>query len=138
MGIKYFTDEQVRMLRDNPYVKNVTQKGITYTDEFKAHFVQSYESGKLPNQIFMEAGFDITILGNDRVRSSSSRWKQQSKRLDGFKDTRKEHSGRPRMKELTKEEIIERQKAQIEYLKQERDFLLELKRLERKTIKKGK
>lgn len=34
-----FTSEQIRVLRRNPYVKNVSEKSITYSDEFKRHFV---------------------------------------------------------------------------------------------------
>lgn len=72
------------------------------------------------------------------VTRSTYRWKEQSKRLEGLNDTRKGGSGRPRIRQLTKDELIQRQKAEIDYLKQERDFLLELKRLERIGIKKEK
>lgn len=136
MGLNYFTDEQVETLKLNPNVKNVTHKGITYQDHFKAEFVKAYERGKSPKQIFIQAGFDIKVLGEKRIDCATSRWRKQSQRIEGFKDTRKGGSGRPRTRDLSKDEIIERQKAQIEYLKQERDFLLELERLERLAIKK--
>ena len=136
MGIKYFTDEQVKELSKNSNIRNVSNKGITYQQSFKEHFINEYERGKTPRRIFIEAGFDLEILGIKRVMSSSERWRAYSKRLEGVKDTRKGGSGRPRTKDLTKEEIIERQRAEIEYLKQERDFLLELKRLERQAIRK--
>ena len=58
--------------------------------------------------------------------------------LQGLKDTRKGGSGRPRTKHLTKDELIKRQQTEIIYLKQERGFLLELKRLEKMAIKKEK
>ena len=136
MGIKYFTDEQVKEMSKNSNIKNVSNKGITYQQSFKEHFINEYNRGKTPRRIFIEAGFDLEILGIKRVMSSSERWRAQGKRLEGTKDTRKGGSGRPRTKNLTQEEIIERQKAEIEYLKQERDFLLELKRLERQAIRK--
>lgn len=135
MSINYFTDEQVLELQKNPNVKKVSKKGITYQETFKEHFLESYANGKLAKQIFTEAGFKIEVLGSDRMLSSGKRWRAQSKRLEGLKDTRKECSGRPRTRELSKDEIIERQKLKIEYLEQERDFLLELKRLERQAIK---
>ena len=138
MGIHYFTDEQVETLRDNRNVKNVTRKGITYTKAFKEHFIAENKKGKLAKQIFIEAGFDVDVVGMSRVKSSAKRWRKQNQRLEGLKDTRNGGSGRPRTKHLTKDEIIERQKAEIEYLKQERTFLLELKRLERLAIKKEK
>lgn len=138
MGIYYFTDKQVIELAKNPNVKHVSIKGITYQESFKEHFLEANAQGKLTKEIFMESGFDIEVLGNDRVSSSGKRWRKQNKRLEGVKDTRKGGSGRPRTKHLTQEEIILRQKVEIKYLKQERDFLLELKRLERQEIRKQK
>jgi hypothetical protein len=138
MGLYYFTDEQVIELSKNPNVKHVSNKSITYQESFKEHYLEAYSQGKTSRTIFIEAGFNIEVLGNDRIKSSGKRWRTQSKRLEGVKDTRKGGSGRPITRDLTKDEIIERQKAQIEYLKQERDFLLELERLERRAIKKQK
>jgi len=138
MGIHYFTDQQVLEISKNPNVKHVSIKGITYQESFKEHFLEANAKGKLPKEIFMESGFDIEVLGDDRVMSCGKRWRKQSKRLEGVKDTRKGGSGRPRTKHLTQDEIILRQKAEIEYLKQERNFLLELKRLERQAIRKQK
>ena len=138
MSIHYFTDEQVKALRQNQNVKRASRKAITYTKAFKEYFLIENVKGKLPKEIFESAGFDVDALGMSRIRSSGKRWRQQQKRLEGVKDTRKGGSGRPRTKHLSKDEIIERQKTEIEYLKQERNFLLELKRLERLAIKKEK
>ena len=138
MGVNYFTDEQVKILKANPNVKNVSNKAITYNDSFKEYFVNEYNKGKLPRMIFEEVGLSIEILGKSRINESSKRFRKQSERLEGFNDTRSINSGRPATKHLTKDEIIEKQKAEIEYLKQEREFLLELKRLEREVIKKSK
>lgn len=135
MSIERFTPEQIKQLEKNPNVKKVSDKSITYTESFKELFIIEYNRGKLPSAIFEEAGFNVYELG-DRIKQATYRWKQQTKRLEGLKDTRKGGSGRPRTRDLTDAEIIRRQKAQIELLKQERDFLLELKRLERVMIKK--
>lgn len=35
MSKKLFTDAQVKKLTKNKWIKNVTNKGITYTNEFK-------------------------------------------------------------------------------------------------------
>ena len=35
MGVNYFTEEQVKELEKNPYVKKVSNKSITYAKEFK-------------------------------------------------------------------------------------------------------
>lgn len=38
MGVNYFSDEQVKELEKNPYVKKVSIKSITYSEEFKELF----------------------------------------------------------------------------------------------------
>ena len=52
------------LLSKNRYVKRVSEKGITYTDEFKSLFIAEHSMGKLPIQIFQDAGFDIDVIGN--------------------------------------------------------------------------
>lgn len=48
MSEKLFTDKEMKRLSENPYVKAVSSKGITYTDEFKRFFMAENEKGKLP------------------------------------------------------------------------------------------
>lgn len=138
MGVNYFTDEQVKYLNSNPNVKKASNKAITYHDHFKEHVVDEWNNGRLPRDIFEEAGLGSSILGMTRIEQSAHRFRKQALRLEGFKDTRKGNPGRPKTKHLSKDELIEIQKAEIEYLKQEREFLLELQRLERKVIRKSK
>ena len=67
MGKNYFTDEQVHKLQLNPYVKNVSNKAITYTDQFKVVFTEKYLQGNPPSVILREMGFDPLILGRKRI-----------------------------------------------------------------------
>ncbi len=133
MGKNYFTPEQVEQLRKNKYVKHVSEKAITYTEEFKEAFITEYNSGKLPSQILTEMGFDYNVLGESRVSNITQITKKQSIRPEGFKDTRANSSGRPRTRDLTQEELIERQKQEIEVLKAKVEFLSLLRRAEREA-----
>ncbi len=133
MGKNYFTLEQVEQLKKNKYVKHVSEKAITYTEEFKEIFIKEYNSGKLCSQILIEMGFDPKVLGIARIKSISGRTRKQAKRPEGFKDTRSTESGRPRTKDLTQEELIERQKQEIEVLKAKVEFLSLLRRAEREA-----
>ncbi|WP_252233243.1 MULTISPECIES: HTH domain-containing protein [Clostridium] len=54
MGINHFTDEQILELQRNPYVRKVSNKAITYTDEFKKIFMYRYEAGDTPTSILRE------------------------------------------------------------------------------------
>ena len=139
MGKKYFTQEQIEQLRQNKYVKNVSEKAITYTEEFKEVFLLEYNEGKLPSQILDEMGFDYKVLGERRVSNITQAVKKQSVRPEGFKDTRADNPnmGRPSTKDLTSEEIIAKQKAEIELLKAKVEFLSDLKRLEREAMWKA-
>ena len=139
MGKNYFTPEQVEELRKNKYVKNVSEKAITYTEEFKEVFLLEYNEGKLPSQILTEMGFDYKVLGERRVSNITQAVKKQSTRPEGFKDTRADNPnmGRPSTRELSQEEIIAKQKAEIELLKAKVEFLSDLKRLEREAMWKA-
>lgn len=52
MSKKIFSKKEIKQLSINKYVKNVSEKGITYTNEFKLHFIAEYEIGKTSRQIF--------------------------------------------------------------------------------------
>lgn len=65
MGVNYFTDEQVEELRNNPYVKHVSNKAITYEDSFKEYFYFQYSSSHTPTQIFATTGFDTKTIGRE-------------------------------------------------------------------------
>ena len=67
-------------------------------------------------------GFDPNVLGAKRRNTFTERLKKQTQRVEGFKDTRKDNSGRPSTKELSLEEQIERLKHKNKVLQQENDF----------------
>ena len=138
MGKNYFTSEQVEQLKKNKYVKHVSEKSITYTEEFKEVFIDEYNLGKIPSQILIEMGFDLKVLGRARIDGISERIRKQAKCSEGFKDTRAEFSGRPRTKDLTQEELIERQKQEIELLKAKVEYLSLLKKAQREANWKAK
>ena len=39
MSKKLFTEQEIIILKQNKYIKKVSSKGITYTDEFKKIFI---------------------------------------------------------------------------------------------------
>jgi len=133
-----FNDEQVKQLRANPHVKHVSNLCITYAKEFKEHFIEENEQGKTTRIIFEECGFDIEALGIDRVKASGKRWRKAADRLEGLNDKRKLNSGRPRTRDLTPDQQIEKLKVENQYLKQMLEFRQELARLERQVKKKPK
>ena len=89
MSKKLFTDAQVKKLSKNKWIKNITNKGITYTNEFKYKLVKECEGyKKFPQDIFRECGIDPEIVGMSRIRNSAFRWRKQFKSIGELKDTR--------------------------------------------------
>jgi transposase len=133
MSKKVFTEIEIKLLSVNKYVKSVSPKGITYTDEFKSIFIAEKEKGKFPREIFEECGFDVEVLGVYRIKSASKRWLTAYNKsgISGLRDTRSGNSGRPREKELTLEEKNARLEAQINLLKAENELLKKIRFAER-------
>ena len=133
MSNKLFTTNEIHILSKNPYVKKVSSKGITYTDEFKRIFITENENGKFPREIFESCGFDIHILGMKRIESSGKRWRAAYRKngVCGLVDTRSHNSGRPSEKNLSLEEKYKRLEAQNQLLKAENELLKKIKLMER-------
>ncbi|MBW4829212.1 MAG: IS3 family transposase [Clostridiaceae bacterium] len=138
MSNKLFSDEEIDVLSKNKYVKSVSKRGITYTDDFKTLFIAEYNKGYLPTQIFIDAGFDVNILGNHRIYSASKRWRKSYRESGelGLRDTRKFNSGRPLSRELSVEEIIAKKDAEIAYWKAEAELLKKIE-LQERQVKRG-
>ena len=134
MGVNKFTVEQIEKLKENPYVESVTDKYINYSEIFKELFWNDYQNGMAPSAIFKKYGFNPGILGAKRRNGFVYRIKQEAKRLEGFKDTRKGNSGRPVTKNLTPEEEIARLKHKNKILKQENDFLKRVRFINKKQL----
>lgn len=138
MSKKTFTDKEILELSKNKYIKNVTAKGITYTNEFKLQFIAEYKNGKTSRMIFEDAGFDVDIIGIKRIDSASQRWRDSYKNRGvlGLEDTRTLNSGRTLNRELTIEEVLSKKDAEIEYLKAELELIKKLELQERQVINK--
>lgn len=138
MTKKYLTPIQQKDLKHNPYVKEVSDKAITYTDEFKRLFIAQSETGKLPREIFEEAGFDVSVIGITRVRKAANRWRSAYKKhgISVLEDTRKHGSGRLRERELSIEEKYARLEVKMRLLEAENELLKKIDLLERQLLKK--
>jgi hypothetical protein len=140
MGRVIFSEKDILSLSKNRYVLSVSKKTITYTNEFRELFINEYLAGKMPIQIFEDAGFDMDIIGYQRIDSSCQRWREayEKKGIIGLIDARKTSSRRTLTRDLTQEEVIERQEAKIKLLEAQVELLKKLEVKERMLISKGK
>ena len=127
-GIR-FTDEQVSMLRSNPWVKSATPKYISFTKEFMKEFIALHSEGQTRYEIFESHGLPVDVMGKKTIKKTTDEWIRKANKSIELSD---EKRGRPRKRDLTQEEIIARQQAKIEMLQQENDFLRQIRRLERR------
>ncbi|GAB0169950.1 IS3 family transposase [Lysinibacillus sp. CTST325] len=138
MTKRLFTKKEQEQLKCNPNVQAISDKAITYTEEFKRHFIAENEKGKLPRKIFEEAGLDVELIGLKRISSAGKRWRAayRTTGVAGLQDTRKTNSGRPIERELSLEEKIARLEAKNRLLQAENELLKKLDLLERQMLKK--
>jgi len=119
-----FTDAQVKKLSKNKWIKNITNKGITYTDEFKYKLVKECENyKKFPQDVFRECGIDPEIVGERRYSNAAKRWRKQIRNTGEISDTRTTKSGRILEHELSYKEKLARAEAKIKLLEAENELL---------------
>lgn len=90
MSNKLFTEEEIEMLRQNPYVESVATRSIVFTSKFKEKAYNDLKAGMKMRDIFLHYGIDPNILGNARIRGMQARIEEQSKRPEGFENLQKE------------------------------------------------
>ena len=119
-----FTDKQVEKLSKNKWIKKVSNKAVTYTDEFKIKLLKETENyKKFPQDVFRECEIDPDIMGDSRIDCCAWRWRNQYKTTGEIKDTRKGISGRPRLYELSDSEKLKRAETKIKILEAENELL---------------
>ena len=110
-----FNAFQIRQLEKNPNVAKVSERSITYSRSFKVKAVKENMSGKGPAEIFVENGFDLDMIGRGKPQSCLKRWRKVYKQWgeEGFTEERrgKGSSGRPKKKEMTKDEQLKKAEA---------------------------
>ena len=123
MSKKIFTDVQVKKLNKNKWIKKVTNKGITYTNEFKYKLVKECENyKKFPQEVFRECGIDPEIVGKGRIEASAHRWRKQLNYIGKITDTRTTNSGNTLKRELSDKEKLERAEVRIKLLEAENEL----------------
>ena len=119
-----FTNSQVKKLSKNKWIKNISNKAITYTDKFKIKLVKECENyKKFPRDVFKDCGIDPEIIGKRRIEMAAYRWRKQYKKIGNITYTRKGASGRPLERELSDKEKLKRAEAKIKLLEAENELL---------------
>ena len=139
MSTSQFTNEQMQLLRQNPYTYSVTRTRLSFTKRFKEIFYTEYQAGESPREILINYGYDSEILGDRRIWGISSRIQEQYKIHGEFHEGHGSHrlvksntsiSDKP----TSEKDELKQLKHEVDYLKQEVEFLKKISSI--RTIKK--
>ncbi len=125
---KVYTKEQKEILLKNKNVEKCGIGVITYTGDFKVKAVNQYQEDYMtPQEIFVQAGFDIEMIGKNKPKNCLERWNKTFKKK-GSKELRVSRGGRPKgRRNLSEKDKLKRLKLEIEYLKEKNRFLAKLR-----------
>ena len=139
---KAFTQEEIRILRENPNTFEVSTYRLAFTKEAKERILELSAAGKSARGIVIELGYDPEMLGNSRIKNIAYHVRQEAESEHGI------HQGyvKRSMKRITSSQIAELEesaesyaklKNEIIYLREEVEFL---KKISQRVIsgKRGK
>jgi len=132
---RFFTEKEIKVLESNPSILRVSEKNITYAPAFKIAAVQANQAGHTPMEIFVQAGFNVELIGLETPKRCLERWRKTyaSSGEAGLLEERrgKGSSGRPVSRELSAQEKLRLAEARIKLLEAENELLKKLEALER-------
>jgi hypothetical protein len=124
-----FSDEDIRLLSENPNVEYITETSIAFTPEFKRRFYEGKKEGKSIRSILIENGIDPNILGEGRIKNLSWRINRMAKREAGFTDLRSQP--KPISHELSEKDRLVQLERKILLLEAQIDFLKKIQQVAR-------
>jgi hypothetical protein len=103
MTKKFFTQEEMDIIRQNSYVISVSSSRIIYSLDFKKFAVEQAARGLKSPDIFVKAGFDPDILGTSRMYAAIKKFKKEAASPEGLRETSSK-TREQRMAQFAKEE----------------------------------
>lgn len=133
-----FTLEQIAVLTANPFTSKVDFYHIWFTLEFQNLFLARYESGETSHEIFTGLGYDVDILGENRVYGFPRRLKKRIESGQGLTET----AGNTKLSEpqnvdyntMPVQQSVSSMQRELKYLRQQVEFLKKITELD--NIKK--
>lgn len=123
MSKKVFTNEEIEMLRSNPYTYTITPHILSFTKEFKELFWKEYQAGAVPRQILEQYGYPAEVLGKERIWGIAHAIKKQYYSEEGLHEGSLQRKKSSDDSPATAQEALVKLQHEMEYLKQEVEFL---------------
>ena len=134
MSKKVFTNEEMEMLRSNPYTYAVTPHILSFTKEFKELFWKEYQEGEIPRHILEKHGYPADVLGKERIWGIAHTIKGQYYSEKGLREGSLKKNPSAGTPCATTEEAVRRLQGEVQYLRQEIEFLKKISSI--KTTRK--
>lgn len=128
MSKSKFTTEQMKLLRDHPYVIQVSPNVVCFAKEFKEIVWTEMQRGRDIHEILEEYNLPCEILGETRISGLKGLIRRAGKAGKGFSDVNSEACRSNGFRSAEKE--IEFLKTQLMYKDQEIEFLKKIVSLE--------
>ena len=125
-----FTSEQIAQLSKNPCVWRVSERTIHYTYDFKKRALDLYTQGIEPDDIWRQAGFDVSIWKKNYCRYTLKDWRRLVKKggLESLtKPSGVQADGGYRRAGSPEADRVRRLELQVQYLEAENAFLARLR-----------
>lgn len=125
---KGFTQEEIKILKENKYTAYVDERIIRFTVAFKIAFMELYRQGVPPRKILPDLGYDLEIIGKSRLNGISQKIRLEADSDTGFHQTcsRKntlEDASPEEIASLTDRQMLNRLQGEVTYLRQELEFI---------------
>lgn len=121
MSSSKFTPEEMQLLREHPYIIEVSPRKACLSREFKEIVWNEMQKGRNIYEIFTEYGLPCDILGKTRIDGMKSVIRREGKNGKGFRDVHSLEYQDTGFKSPEKE--IEVLKMKLAYKDQEIEFL---------------
>lgn len=134
---KLFTPDEMIVLSSNKYTANVTESQIKFTDDFKDDFWRLYLTGMSVKSIFITLGYDPDLLGTKRtdgfVYNLRKRFLTDEQRYNSQARTciTKRPPTEIDYSQMHSTDAMRAMQTELQYLRQEVDFLKKLYALDR-------
>lgn len=130
-----FTDAEVELLKANPFTSKVDHRHIWFTLEFQNIFLARYEAGDTATEIFTSLGYDVSILGPNRVYGFSRRLYD---RLGSGRELTERHSNSKAPEPMNvdyntmpSQQAVSAMQRELTYLRQQVEFLKKITELDK-------
>lgn len=128
-----FTNEEAKILRGNRYTAYVSSSTIRFTLEFKQYYWEQSQQGTLPSRIFQDAGYDVDLLGQPRIKNFAKRVREEANSRDGLHEGYCIHQKHPNpldYGQMAPEEAQAAMQTELLYLRQELEFIKKIIKLD--------